>query len=196
MPSRVVSPTAERIASAALGLFAVHGYAGMVMEQVRREAGVSNGSLYHHFGSRAELVARLFEDGMGQCRRGVLEVLQESTDAEAGVRAVVATTLSWVQENTELARLLYSDLPDEVLLCAEPDLSKHNRDYVDVVAGWVDKQTARGRLIERPFSITHALWLGPAQEFVRHWLGGRSPLTPTQAATDLGEGAWRALAAR
>ena len=159
---------------------------------------MSNGSLYHHFGSRAELVARLFEDGMGQCRRGVLEVLQESTDAEAGVRAVVATTLKRrVQEHTELARLLYSDLPDEVLLCAEPDLSKHNRDYVDVVAGWVDTQTARGRLIERPFSITHALWLGPAQEFVRHWLGaGRSSLTPTQAATDLADGAWRALAAR
>jgi len=55
--------TEDRIAEAALRLFTAHGYAGASMEQVRHAAGVSNGSLYHHFPSGADLTARLLVDG-------------------------------------------------------------------------------------------------------------------------------------
>jgi hypothetical protein len=46
------------------------------------------------------------------------------------------------------------------------------------------------------FGIAHALWLGPAQEFARHWLRGRSRQRPTEAVGALADGAWRALAPR
>jgi len=98
--------TGERIARAALGLFTVREYAGTSMEQVRREAGVSNGSLYHHFGSRADLAARLLVDGMARSQQVMLQVLGDASDAEQGVREVVHAQLGWVQEHAELARLL------------------------------------------------------------------------------------------
>jgi len=44
--------------------------------------------------------------------------------------------------------------------------------------------------------VAHALWLGPGQEFARHWLHGRSKLAPTEVADDLADGAWAALATR
>ena len=188
--------TADRITAAALRLMSVHGYAGASMEQVRREAGVSNGSLYHHVGSRVDLGARLLLDGMAQSQQDVLGALISAGDAEHGVRAVVRAHLVWVQEHAELARLLYGDLPDEVLLAAEPTFGQHNRHYVDVVGGWLRAQTEQGTLVRRPFGVAHALWLGPSQEFARHWLRGRSRLAPTEAAADLATGAWRALAAR
>lgn len=187
--------TADRITETALRLFTIHGHAGTSMERVRREAGVSNGSLYHHFSSRSDLAAHLLIEGMASSQQAVLDVLEPGEAAERGVRDAVHTGLSWVEEHAELARLLYGDLPDEVLVAAEPTFGQQNRHYVGVVSGWLAAQAEEGSIIGRPFGVTHALWLGPAQEFARHWLRGRSPLAPTAAARDLADGAWRALAA-
>jgi AcrR family transcriptional regulator len=188
--------TADRILEAALPLFAAHGYGGASMEQVRRDAGVSNGSLYHHFPRRADMAARLLMSGMRACQEGVVAVLTSGGPPEASVREVVRTQLGWVEEHAELARLLYADLPDEVLLAAEPTFSAENRGYVEVVGGWLRDQADDGMLADLPFPLAHALWLGPAQEFARHWLRGRAHVTPTEAADDLAEGAYRALAPR
>ena len=188
--------TVQRILAAALPLFLAHGYAGASLEQVRREAGVSNGSLYHHFPRRADLAARLFNEGMRDCQQVILPAVAADEPAERVVRAVVTQLLSWVEEHAAVARWIFSDLPDEVLLAAEPELSQTSRGYAVVVGDWLARQSRRGAVIEGSFAVRHALWLGPAQEFARHWLRGRSRQRPTEAATDLAEGAWRALAAR
>lgn len=190
----VTSTAAERILDAALELFNERGYTGTSMEQIRRSARVSNGSLYHHFGSRAELAAGLLLEGMAECQHAVLQGL--SVDARDGVRGAVLAQLAWVQANAQLARLLYGDLPDDVLLAAEPTFSQENRRYVEIAAAWLRDQAERGRIVRQPFSIAHALWLGPTQEFARHWLRGRSRLLPRRAAPALADGAWRSLAMR
>ena len=100
---------------------------------------------------------------------------------------------SWVEQHRERARLIYGNLPDEVLLAAEPTFSTRNREYVIAVRGWLEHQMARETLILRPFAVAHALWFGPTQEFCRHWLHGRSRLAPSQVADDLAAGAWAAL---
>ena len=188
--------TSQRIVSAALPVFAAHGWAGASMEEIRRAAGVSNGSLYHHFSSRAQLAARLLVDGMTGAQQAITDVLAEAGSAERGVRGAVRTQLMWVEESVELARLLYSDVPDEVLLAAEPAFSEHNGRYVELVGGWLRRHMESHALIDVPFAVAHALWLGPGQEFARHWLRGRSRLRPAAAAPALTDGAWRALAHR
>ena len=190
------APTVQRILAAALPRFLAHGYAGASLEQVRRDAGVSNGSLYHHFPRRADLAAPLFTEGMRDCQQVVLQAVTADEPAERVVRAVVTELLRWVEEHADVARWIFSDLPDEVLLAAEPELSQTSRGYAVVVGDWLARQSRRGAVIEGSFAVRHALWLGPAQEFARHWLRGRSRQRPTEAATDLAEGAWRALVAR
>jgi AcrR family transcriptional regulator len=161
------------------------------MEEIRRGAGVSNGSLYHHFGSRAELAAQLLLLGMARSQKNVMESL--SADAEAAVRGAVVAQLRWVQGNPQLGRLLYGDLADEVVLAAEPAFSERNRLYVEAVGAWLRDQAQRGTIVSQPFEIAHALWLGPTQEFARHWLRGRSKLPPKRASAALADGAWRSL---
>lgn len=190
--------TAERITEAALRLFATGGLAGTPMELVRLEAGVSNGSLYHHFPSRAVLAARLLNEGMDRSQRVVLDVVASTDDAEPAVRGVVTAQLGWVEAHPEWARLLFGDLPDEVLLAAEPTFSAQNRQYVAVIDGWWRGQVARGAVRDLPFEVAHALWLGPGQELARHWVRGRGRgrRRPTEVAGLVAEGAWQALVAR
>ncbi len=166
------------------------------MEQVRRDAGVSNGSLYHLFPSKAALAARLYCDGMIECQDGIIRAIGAALNAEAGVRAGVAFQTLWVDQHVPLARLVYADMPDDVLVAAAPTLDGPNRKYVRVVEQWLGSHVDSGVLADRPFVVLHALWLGPAQEFCRQWLRGRGRLRPRHVADQLAEGAWQALAAR
>jgi len=187
--------TAERITKTALQLFATCGLAGTSMEQVRRDAGVSNGSLYHHFPSRSALAARLLVEGMDQSQQAVLDAVASTDHTESAVRAVVTAQLGWVEAHPDWARLLFGDLPDEVLLAAEPTFSTQNRHYVHVIDSWWRGQVERGVVRDFPFEVAHALWLGPGQELARHWVRGRGRHRLTEVADLVAEGAWQALSA-
>jgi AcrR family transcriptional regulator len=189
----MATETVERITAVALDLFS-QGYATTSMEEVRRQAEVSNGSLYHLFPSKAALAARLYCDGMIESQNGIIDALDITQDAQKGVRGAVAFQTSWVDSHTQLARLIYADWTDDVLAAAAPSLDGPSRQYVRVVDRWLRDRVAAGELIDRPFAVLHALWLGPTQEYCRHWLRGRSRLRPRHVTDDLAGGAWRALA--
>src|SRR4051794_14377298 len=115
--------TGELIRRAAVRLFLVQGYAGLSMQDVRREAGISNGSLYHQYPSKASLVGALLTDGMTQCQTLIIETLDGAATARDGVVTTVQRYVRWVESHRQLAALLFADLPDDALLAAEPALS-------------------------------------------------------------------------
>ena len=127
------SKTGDRITETAARLFLVNGYAGLSMQEVRREAGLSNGSLYHRFPSKASLVGELLVEGMQQCQQLVIETLDAAPAPMDAVGGTVRRYVGWVERHRELAALLFADLPDEALLAAEPALAASNRDYVRTV---------------------------------------------------------------
>jgi AcrR family transcriptional regulator len=163
------------------------------MEQIRKAAGVSNGSLYHLFPDKLTLAAHLFSAGMHECQTGLLETLAAAETAEHGVRTAVAWQLEWVDDHAATARILYGDVPDEVLVAASPTQDRSARDYVRATTQWLNGHIAAGTIRDRPYEVTHALWLGPTQEYSRHWLRGRVKLRPRRVADDFAAGAWAAV---
>ena len=189
-----VGTTDDLVVAVALRLFGTQGYSQTSMEQVRREADISNGSLYHLYRDKAALAARLYCRGMIECQDGILDVVRTARAAEDGVRRAVVFQAGWVDANIELARLVYADLPDGVLAAAAPTLDRLSKNYVREVDAWLRGHIDSGALADQPFVVLHALWLGPTQEFCRHWLRGRGRLRPRHVAGDLADGAWRAVA--
>jgi AcrR family transcriptional regulator len=181
--------TVDRIRAAALTVFVTNGYTATSMAQIRTHAAVSNGSLFHFFPRKADLAAGVLTQGMRDCQDAVLAALDTPTAGE-GVRAGVRALLGWVSGQAEMARFVFADAPDEVLLAAEPVLAACNRRYVHALTAWLaDRDLVRGR----PFEVVHALWFGSSMDLCRHWLRGRSRVTPTDAAEELGAAAWRAV---
>jgi len=189
-----VGTTDDLVTAVALRFFGTQGYSQTSMEQIRREAGISNGSLYHLYRDKAALAARLYCRGMVESQDGILESVRDARAAEDGVRDAVAFQAGWVDANAELARLVYADLPDAVHEAAAPMLDALSRSYVREVDGWLRHHVEGGSVVDQPFVVLHALWLGPTQEFCRHWLRGRARLRPKHVAGDLATGAWRAVA--
>jgi hypothetical protein len=50
-----------------------------------------------------------------------------------------------------------------------------------------------GAVRDLDFDLVYALWLGPAQEYSRHWLGGEIRTAPIDVARELADAAWQAL---
>ena len=185
--------TKSRVVQTAAELFGSQGYGSTSMEQIRKAAGVSNGSLYHLFPDKLALAAHLFSAGMHECQAGVLASVLDAETAEQGIRAAVAWQLGWVDENVATARILYRDIPDDVLVAASPAHDRSAREYVRTTTQWLHGHILAGSIRDRPYAVTHALWLGPTQEYSRHWLRGRVKPRPRSVADDLAAGAWAAL---
>ena len=77
--------TRRVLLAAAREVFAAHGYDGASIADVVERAGSSVGSLYHHFGGKAELFVALWQDHQdAQEQRVVSAVAKARARGEAG----------------------------------------------------------------------------------------------------------------
>src|SRR5207244_57647 len=81
---------------------------------VRRRSGASIGSIYHHFGSKEELAAALYVEGLRDYQNGYLRELEQHSGAEAAVKAVVRYHLNWIAAHQDLARFLFQHRDPEL----------------------------------------------------------------------------------
>jgi AcrR family transcriptional regulator len=183
----------DSILEAALECFNARGVSGTTIEDVRERAGASVGSIYHHFGSKEQLAAALHVEGARSYQAGFLEVLQKQRSARAGIHAIVRHHLRWVADNPDLARFMLGGRDTAVAASAIPELRELNRAFFAAIAAWVQPHARRGAL--RPFAVDlyDALVLGPAQEFARHWLAGRTTTSLRAAEPALVAAAWNAV---
>src|ERR671917_237525 len=118
--------TREALLDAALTAFTARGYGSTTMTDVRRAAGASTGSLYHHFPTREHLAAAVWLDGLGRFQGGVAATLARPRPARSGIRRGVAFHLEWVAEHPELARMLLSGQDPAVRRAAAAELEQRN----------------------------------------------------------------------
>ncbi|MDN5751455.1 MAG: TetR/AcrR family transcriptional regulator [Pseudonocardia sp.] len=182
-------PTREAIVQAALRCVAGGDWEGTSLQTVRQRAGVSNGSLFHHFRTRQDLTAAVIAAALEEHQRVLLEEL--SADAASGVAGVVRRHLRWVHDNQAVARLLLSAAPDVLRSSMSEPVLEANRRFFEAVAEWLREH---GWQTRPELGVVLALWIGPAQEYSRQWLAAPGKPAPTTAADDLALGAWTALA--
>jgi TetR/AcrR family transcriptional regulator, cholesterol catabolism regulator len=92
MTTVVPSDARQHILTCAARLFRRHGYAAVSLREVASEAGVTTGSLYHHFSSKDDLVRELLDQGHRQILFEVQTALQ-SAPAQASARAALSAAL-------------------------------------------------------------------------------------------------------
>lgn len=102
--------TRTEIVRLATARFAEHGYAGVALEELMAEAGLTRGALYHHFGSKQGLFQAVVE----QAQRGVAQAVEQAStgnddvlaDFLAGCRAFLEASLA-----PEVRRILLIEGP-------------------------------------------------------------------------------------
>jgi len=188
-------PRREAILSAALECFTDRGYAATSIEDIRRRAGASVGSVYHHFAGKEAIAAAVYVEGIRSYHAGALAVLAGSDTAEAGVRGIVTYHLRWVVEHRSHAQFLLFHGEPEVSALAADSLRALNEGYRGGVQSWLERIAQRHELRPLPYDVYASLVVGPAQEFARRWVAGVADIEIDSAARLLADAAWRATRA-
>ncbi|BBZ10113.1 TetR/AcrR family transcriptional regulator [Mycobacterium branderi] len=170
--------------------FAADGALAATLDEVRREANVSVGALYHHFPDKAALAAAVYAQVMGEYQAGFITMLREHATAEGGIRGGVAHHLRWVAANRAEAALLLGDRLES------PALRDSNREFFTAIHDWWRPHHAYGVLRPIQPGITAALWFGPAQEFSRHWISGQETKMPDAVIKEFADAAWMVLSTK
>ncbi len=85
----------RQILDAALTLFARHGYAGTTTKAIAREAGITEGLIYHYFGGKAELLVELAKQRSALLQQ-VQSLLRDEGDTPAA-RTMPRIARGWVE---------------------------------------------------------------------------------------------------
>jgi AcrR family transcriptional regulator len=104
--------TRGTLIAAARRLFGERGYAGVGTEEIVREAGVTRGALYHHFGGKEKLLEAVYERIEAESTQRVAEVVlgSEMTSPLAAMRAGIEVFLDDCAK-PELQQIVLHDAP-------------------------------------------------------------------------------------
>src|SRR4051794_27566287 len=107
MPAAARTDARAAVLDVAARLFDTRGFAAVSIADLTAASGVSNGSIYHHFGAKDGVLAALVLDALAGYQDGLLATLDaHADDAATGVRAGVAFELGWFEDHARPARLL------------------------------------------------------------------------------------------
>lgn len=187
--TRTGSDARNRLLEAARRCFACDGGVSTTMDEVRREAKVSVGALYHHFPDKLSLATAVYAQLVGEYQVGFLAMLREHDTAEGGVRGGVAYHLDWVVTHRGEATLLLGSRLDS------EQLRQSNAEFFAAVRDWWRPHHTYGVLRLMRIGTTAALWLGAAQEFSRYWMAGSDSELPHGAVETFADAAWTVLRA-
>jgi AcrR family transcriptional regulator len=189
VPSADRSGARGRLLEVARRRFAADGAIAATLDEIRRDADVSVGAMYHHFPDKPALAAAVYAQVMGEYQAGFLAMLRRHATAEGGIRGGVAHHLRWVVDNRSEAALLLGDRLDSA------ELRDCNREFFAAVRDWWRPHHSYGALRPMQAGITAALWFGPAQEFSRYWIAGDEAKMPRGVVKTFADAAWKALRA-
>ncbi|MFO1327020.1 MAG: TetR/AcrR family transcriptional regulator [Rubrivivax sp.] len=186
--------TRQRLLDAAAGLFLGQGAHATSLEQVRQRAGVSNGSLYHHFASKAHLAQALYLQAMESYHAAMAAALQGTPPAAEGVRALVARHIDWVLRHPQQARVLLHLRGATHVEGEAPDWAAVNARAFEVLQTWIDAEVRAGRMHRMPFHLWLALVLAPTMARSEAWLRHERPKVEAAERRWLADAAARAVA--
>ncbi len=185
--------TKERLLDAAALVFIRHGYAAASMDMVRQEAGVSNGSLYHHYPTKNLLADALYAATLRTFHATLLRAVGSRASAQSGVKGLVRAYVQWVADHPERARLL-TELRQSSGLGEGQETAAANAAGFGALAAWVQGKTDAAQMRRIPFTLWMALVFSPAMALTAHWTKEARPQIPARTRAILETAAWASVA--
>lgn len=213
------APARLRLLDSAATLFLHHGIDAVSMDQIRQHAGVSNGSLYHHFPGKPQLADALCAHTLRDFHGSMLAAVGPRRDAHAGVTGLVRAYVQWVEAHPASARLLHElrrggavrvpASPTDALPAAAGagtatpgaggETAQANADGFGLLRACTQAHTDAGRMRSLPFAVWMALVFSPAMALTPRWVGRAMPgdrvRVPARERAALEHAAWMAVAA-
>lgn len=150
-----MSISRDLILESAAQVFCKKGYNGATMSDIAKAVGLQKPTLYHHFGSKQEILAELLDRAMTIVTENMAQVMQQDFPPDEKIKIAMRTYLQVLCEQPDLSSVLLLEYRS-----LEKDLYKrhiHNRDkfekmWRDLVKQGVDSGQLRSE------SVSMTVW--------------------------------------
>lgn len=172
--------TRQAVLDAAEAAFRAHGFQGATTAAIARDAGVSEGSVFAHFGSKSGLLLALMERTYNRAFARLDDDARGATDPADRLRRLTRGWLVAVVEDWSLVRVFsqhgrFSD--DADVRAAYHGLSRDlTRRFVAALSDLSDTHGLRDGL---PLSLLRDLIFGAGEHVALRWSGDRAELCDT-----------------
>jgi AcrR family transcriptional regulator len=110
----------EKILTAALKLFVEYGFHGTPTSKIASEAGVSNGTLFHYFKTKEDLILALYDDAKSELNDYLHLAVDSIKDIEEKAKTLIAQTTHWAMTNPQkfyyIQQIYFSPYAEQVPL--------------------------------------------------------------------------------
>lgn len=186
-------PTRQIILNAALSCFEANGYEATTTAAICRASKVSNGSFFHHFGSKDGVAAALFLLALRSYHHTLVAGLASNKTAARGIQQLVSSHIKWVTEHRPEARFLFEQSRAEWLGSIQDERQLENNAFADKLENWRQPLIDSGALRDMDPMVFFSQVIGPAQILTRQWLSSQTGNDIHRHSKLLGECAIRAL---
>jgi AcrR family transcriptional regulator len=124
-------------------LFAERGYFATSVHDIRRESGLSIGSIYHHFDGKESIARALYDELLGRMTALVEEAARTNGSAGDKAKAVVAVLFTLAAEDPEILQFILHARHREFLPDASPICSTRPFEVMRFI---VEEGIAKGEL--------------------------------------------------
>ncbi|WP_018868760.1 MULTISPECIES: TetR/AcrR family transcriptional regulator [unclassified Thioalkalivibrio] len=181
----------QRVLETALELFSTCGYFNTSIHDIRREADVSIGSIYHHFGNKEALAKALYDELLERMDAGLREVMERERGCRARCDGIIAFMFRAATDDPRTMRFVLESrhrefLPDEPPVCSSRPFMRMRE--------CIEQGIASGEVcpIEVPVAATAAF--GGAIRLLHLHLDGVLEKPLSRYLASMQDAAWRAIA--
>ena len=167
--------TRAKVLEAARELIIEHGHEQVSLKDICERSGVSNGSVFHHFGSKEGIIRQLFKAERGAYLHAVQQaILAHEGDPCDAFAAGTRAAMHYQAENPVRYERLVAEFADSEWLRQNVDvwLELASQEEQPVIE-WAAAHFASGDLPSLPPAFYQAAMLGPTELFSRAHRQGR-----------------------
>ncbi len=182
----------EAILGAALRLFSDRGYFNTSIHDIRREAGVSIGAIYHHFGNKEQLAKALYDDLLERMGRAIEATIGGHSGYRERARAVIELLFDMTRDDPETMRFVLLAKHREFLSDEPPICS--SRPFA-IMRGLLEDGIAAGDVREMDPWVAASAMFGGALRMMSLSLDGVLEEGLARYIDEVVESGWRAVRA-
>lgn len=175
-----MSKTRQSIHNAALSSFNLVGYEATTVAAICQISGVSNGSFFHHFGSKEGLAGSVFLEALASYHAALVVDLPNCAQAPQGIACLIKSHVRWVVEHREEARFMFEQVRSEWLAPIQVKHQAQNMVLAQAIEKWRKPLIEKGELDSIPPLPFFSQLIGPAQLLCRVWLSSQADSDPMQ----------------
>lgn len=124
----------EVILQSALELFIEFGFHGTPTSKIALKAGVSNGTLFHYFKTKDELVEELYKEIKGHLNQFIFAGIEKKDPYEKLLKSIISYTLEWALLNRDrfyfIQQFHFSPHYSRIPLCL---IMEETKFYLDMI---------------------------------------------------------------